>query len=151
MSREYPERPIVGIGVVLLRGEEVLLIRRGRPPNAGAWAIPGGAQDIGETAEAAARRELLEETGVRAGALELLTNVDSIHRDPDGRIRFHYTILDFWGEWTAGDAVAADDVLEAAWARLDDLDSYALWSEAVRVIALAVARRTGTARAGVTR
>lgn len=136
-SREYPARPIVGIGAVVLRGAEVLLVRRGRPPNAGDWSIPGGAQRVGETAEAAARRELLEETGLRVGPMVLAGNVDSIHPDADGRVRFHYTILDFAALWTGGAPVAGGDATDARffppgrWAELK------LWSEAHRIIGLA--------------
>jgi ADP-ribose pyrophosphatase YjhB (NUDIX family) len=137
MTREYPPRPIVGIGVAVLRPGAVLLARRGRPPNVGAWSLPGGAQELGETAEAAARRELLEETGLQVGPLLLTAHVDSIHRDDDGRVRFHYTILDFCARWDAGEAVAGGDITEVAWAGFDDLDRYDLWSEARRVIALA--------------
>ena len=140
MSREYPARPIVGIGVAVLRAEPslaVLLVRRGKPPNMGAWSLPGGAQELGETAEDAARRELEEEAGLRVGALHLVANVDTIHRDPDGRVRYHYTIIDFAAAWAGGTPVAGDDVTEALWAPLDRLDEYALWSEAHRVIGIA--------------
>ena len=137
MSREYPPRPLVGIGAVVLRPGEVLLVRRGKAPNVGQWSIPGGAQDLGETAEAAARRELLEETGVQAAALSLVAHVDSIHHDADHRVRFHYTILDFAGLWQSGEPVAGSDVTDAAFFRFDALDSLGLWSEAIRVIALA--------------
>lgn len=137
MTREYPAAPIVGIGVVVLRPNAVLLVRRGKPPSQGSWAIPGGAQDLGETAEAAARRELLEETGLKVGPLHLAANVDSIHRDPDGRIRYHYTIIDFAAAWVGGEPVAGDDVSDVIWAPLDDLGPYRLWSEAHRVIAIA--------------
>jgi len=143
MSREYPSAPMVGIGIILLRGEEVLLIKRGRPPAAGAWSLPGGGQELGETAEAAARRELLEETGLTAGALTLIAHVDSIHRDKAGRIQYHYTILDFAALYESGDARAGDDVTALAWAHPRDFDSYDLWPEARRVVALAMARRMG--------
>lgn len=136
MSREYPPRPIVGIGVVVLRPGAVLLVRRGRPPNAGAWSLPGGAQELGETAEEAARRELLEETGLTVGALRLAAHVDSIHRDPDGRVRFHYTILDFCALWQSGEPRAGGDATEVAWAGFDAFDAFALWDEARRVIGL---------------
>lgn len=136
-GREYPARPLVGIGIVVLKPGAVLLVRRGRAPSLGEWAIPGGAQELGETAEAAARRELLEETGLTVGPLHLAAHVDSIHRDPEGRIRFHYTILDFAARWQGGDPAATGDVTDATWAPLDGLEQYALWSEAHRVIALA--------------
>lgn len=136
MSREYPARPIVGIGVVVLRPGGVLLVRRGTPPNVGAWSLPGGAQELGETAEQAARRELLEETGLTVGPLLLAANVDSIHRDPDGRIRYHYTIIDFAAAWTGGEPRPGGDITEVAWAAPDGYDRYSLWSEARRVIVL---------------
>lgn len=140
MSREYPAWPMVGIGTVMLRPGAVLLVRRARPPALGQWSIPGGAQELGETAEQAARRELLEETGLVAGALSLVANVDSIHPDPDGRIRFHYTILDFATLWQGGDPVPGDDVSDAAFFGFADLPALGLWSEAVRVIAAARSR-----------
>ena len=136
-DREYPARPIVGIGVVVLRPGAVLLVRRGKPPNMGDWSLPGGAQELGETTEEAARRELMEETGVTVGPLTLATTVDTIRRDAAGRVQYHYTIIDFAARWLDGTAAAGSDVSEALWAPLDALDPYALWSEAHRVIAIA--------------
>ena len=137
MSREYPAHPMVGIGAVVLRGESVLLVRRGKPPAMGSWSIPGGAQEVGETAEDAARREVLEECGVQVGPLQLLTHVDSITRDPSGRVQYHYTILDFAAEWIGGEPLAGDDVTGAAFFGFDALAPLKLWSEAHRVIGLA--------------
>jgi len=136
-DREYPTRPIVGIGIVVIKDDTVLLERRGKPPNVGTWTLPGGAQELGETAEEAGRRELLEETGLEVGPMHFAATVDNIRRDADGRIRFHYTIIDFAARFVSGEPVAATDVSEATWARLDALDEYNLWSEAHRVIAIA--------------
>jgi 8-oxo-dGTP diphosphatase len=136
-DREYPIRPIVGIGIVVIRDDQVLLCRRGKPPNLGSWTLPGGAQEVGESCEAAARRELAEETGLTVGPLHFAAYVDTIRRDEDGRVRFHYTILDFAARWETGDPIAGSDVSEVAWAAFEDLERYDLWSEAHRVIAIA--------------
>ena len=137
-TREYPVRPLVGLGVVMLRpGPAVLLVRRGKAPNKGAWSIPGGAQKLGETAEAGARRELHEEAGLHASSLHLLAHVDSITRDAAGAVQFHYTILDFAARWTYGEPRPGSDVTDATFAPLDSLAAFGLWSEAHRVIHLA--------------
>jgi ADP-ribose pyrophosphatase YjhB (NUDIX family) len=136
LSRDYPARPLVGIGVAVLRPDAVLLIRRGNPPNQGSWALPGGGQELGETAEACARRELAEETGLQVGALHLVAIVDSITPDATGRIRFHYTIIDFAALWLGDEHRAGGDAMACAWAPFDRLLEYDLWSEALRVIAI---------------
>ncbi len=139
MQREYPASPVVGIGICLLRrdnGGEVLLARRGKAPAAGTWSLPGGAQELGETAEEAARRELFEETGLVAGEMHLAAAVDSIHRDAQGRLRFHYTIIDFAALAAGGTLRRGDDVAEVRWVPLGAIDDYGLWSEAIRVIGI---------------
>jgi len=136
-GREYPARPLVGIGIVLLKPGAVLLVRRAKAPSCGQWALPGGAQELGETAEAAARRELREEAALEAGPMTLAANVDSIHRDEAGRVQFHYTILDFAAPWIGGDPVAGGDVSAAIFAPLEGLAHYGLWDEAHRVIGIA--------------
>ena len=132
--RTYPTHPQIGIGIVLLRGAEILLVKRGRPPALGAWSLPGGRQELGETAEACARRELLEETGLIAGPLTLIGHVDSIHFDADRKIEYHYTILDFGARYAGGIAIPGDDVTDLAWVHPDQFDDYDLWSEARRII-----------------
>ncbi|MDE2006417.1 MAG: NUDIX hydrolase [Rhodospirillales bacterium] len=127
----------MGIGLVVLKPGRVLLIRRAKPPNIGAWSLPGGAQELGETVEQAARRELAEETGIEVGALHLAAVVDNIRPDREGRLRYHYTIIDYAARWIAGEPRAGSDVGEAIWAPLDALAPYALWDEAHRVIAIA--------------
>ncbi len=133
-GREYPVRPVVGIGVIVLRAEAVLLVRRGQAPGLGEWSLPGGAQELGETAEEAARRELAEETGLTVGTLRLVGHFDSIHRDAEGRIRFHYTILDFTAAYRSGEARAGSDVAELAWAPNADLAPFRLRPQALAMI-----------------
>jgi ADP-ribose pyrophosphatase YjhB (NUDIX family) len=138
-DREYPDRPWVGIGVIAFDdgppgAERVLLARRGKAPRIGSWSLPGGAQHLGERAEATARRELLEETGVEVGPLELAAVIDAITQDADGTFRYHYTIIDFYGRWTAGEARPGDDVAAVAWALPEDLSSYDLTPDVLRVI-----------------
>ena len=119
--RAYPDRPYVGVGVVVLRGDEVLLAQRGKWPRKFTWSIPGGAQEIGETVQDAALREVREETGLEIEIVGLIDVVDSIQRDDAGRVQFHYTLVDFVAEWRSGEAVAGDDVAGIRWARLDSL------------------------------
>jgi ADP-ribose pyrophosphatase YjhB (NUDIX family) len=134
MIREYPDRPVVGVGAVIWRGEQVLLIRRGRPPRLGQWSLPGGAQHLGETLEEAIRREVREETGLGLTSLRFLTTVDLIDRDPEGRVRYHYTLVDFTAEAADGDPVPGDDAAAVAWVLPDQLAGLGLWAETIRII-----------------
>jgi ADP-ribose pyrophosphatase YjhB (NUDIX family) len=136
-SREYPDRPWIGIGVAAFRGDAVLLVRRARPPRLGAWSLPGGAQHLGERVQDTARRELREETGIEVGPLLLAEVIDALTADAEGRLRFHYTIIDFAARWTAGEARAGDDVSEVAWVLPDALPAHDLSAETLAVIAAA--------------
>lgn len=140
-ERLYPARPFVGVGAVVFKDRRVLLVRRGHAPRKGMWSLPGGLQEVGETVFAAARREVLEETGLTIEVMELVDVVDSITRDAQDRARYHYTLVDVRAEWRAGEAVAGDDAEAVAWAPLDDLARYELWAETERVIRLAAAQR----------
>jgi 8-oxo-dGTP diphosphatase len=133
----YPVLPHVGVGIILFRGDDVLLIRRGRPPGAGQWSLPGGKQELGETAEAAARRELLEETGLACSRLTLVAHADSITYDAEGKVEYHYTILDFAGHYEGGEPIPGDDADGCVWASPEELAGYDLWSEILRVIDVA--------------
>ncbi len=134
MSREYPDHPIVGVGVVVLSGDRVLLVRRGQAPNKGRWSLPGGGQELGETYREAARREVREEAAVEVEVRGLIDVVDSITRDDAGRIRFHYVLVDVLAVWRSGEVRAGGDAAEARWFALDALDGLGLWSETLRVI-----------------
>jgi 8-oxo-dGTP diphosphatase len=120
-SRHYPERPIVGVLAVVLRGEKALVVRRANPPMAGLWGFPGGVLELGETVAAGAMRELLEETGVVADPIGPLTVIDTIDRDQEGRVRFHYTLVAVRARWRSGEGIAADDADEVAWLSRADI------------------------------
>ena len=141
MSRDYPHRPIVGVGVVVWRDDRLLLVRRGRAPRRGQWSLPGGAQQLGETVEAACRREVAEETGLKLGRCELLTVVDLVERDPTGRVRYHYTLVDFVAEAAIGEARPGDDAEAVDWFPPAVLPGLGLWQETLRIIDLAAAHR----------
>ncbi len=124
--REYPERPFVGVGVVVLRGDKVLLVQRVKAPNKGQWSIPGGKQRLGETVIQAVHRELLEETGVNIEKPTLLDVVDVIVPDDKGKIQYHYTLLEYKAEWLSGECRSGDDAGDIKWVTLDELSSLRL-------------------------
>ncbi len=139
-SREYPPRPLVGVGVVVWHGERLLLIRRGKPPRVGHWSLPGGAQKLGETVAEAARREILEETGLAVEVGEVLAVVDLIERD-GLRVRYHYTLIDFSAEVQGPDLRPGGDAADARWFTREEVQGLGLWSETLRIIELARERR----------
>ncbi len=129
--------PIPAVGVVCLRGDEVLLIRRGTPPRLGEWSLPGGRIEPGEGVRAAALRELREETGVEASLIGLIDVVDGVFPDA-GR---HYVLIDFAAEWLSGEPVAGDDAAEAVFVALAEALSRVVWSETRRIIEGAIRLR----------
>jgi 8-oxo-dGTP diphosphatase len=129
--------PVPAVGVVCLRGDSVLLIRRGTPPRQGEWSLPGGRIEPGERAVDAALRELGEETGVEAEITGLIDVVDGLFPEA-GR---HYVLIDYAARWVSGEPVAGDDALEARFVALDEVDSLIEWSETRRIIRLAAAGR----------
>ena len=125
-NREYPERPFTGVGVVVLRRDEVLLVQRGKDPNKGQWSIPGGKQLLGETVMEAVHRELLEETGVIIEQPALLDVVDVIVPDRIGKIQYHYTLVDYQAKWLSGECRSGDDADAVKWFTFEELNSLGL-------------------------
>ena len=125
--------PVPAVGVVCLRGDEVLLIRRGTPPRQGEWSLPGGRIEPGERAVDAALRELHEETGVEAEITGLIAVVDGLFPEA-GR---HYVLIDYAARWLAGEPVAGDDAVEARFVSLEEAGRLIDWSETRRVIRMA--------------
>ena len=141
-KREYPDRPYVGVGVIVFRDQEVLLVKRNKEPNKGQWSIPGGRQIIGETTKEAAQRELLEETGVKVDRLLLVDVVDAIIPDVEGKIKYHYTLVDYMGQWKEGETRPGDDAQEVMWVHMDELSSYSLLEKTMKIIQKAAAMNT---------
>jgi 8-oxo-dGTP diphosphatase len=133
-NREYPARPILGVGGVVIEDGKALLIRRGAPPLEGEWSIPGGALEVGETIERGVRRELNEETGLEIRVVELIEAFGRILRDSEGRVQYHYVILDYLCRRVGGTAKAASDILDVVWARKEELAAFSLTPTAIRVL-----------------
>ncbi|HEY7653723.1 MAG TPA: NUDIX hydrolase [Methylomirabilota bacterium] len=140
-TREYPDAPRVGVGAVILAGDEVLLVKRGQPPSQGKWSIPGGLIHLGERIEDAVRREVLEECGVRVRLLGLCGVIDRVRLAPDNgvqagvqplgppggepaRVHYHYVIIDFAAVVEAGTPRAGSDAAEVRWVPVSELPRY---------------------------
>ena len=140
--RSFPDRPVVGVGAVIFDGSTVLLVKRGHAPLKGDWSLPGGAVELGETLEAAVVREIREETGLDVAVQSLVEAVDRIHHAADGRVEYHYVVVDFLcrpsntskTSNTAALPCAGSDADEVRWVPLEKLAAYHLSSAARAVI-----------------
>jgi 8-oxo-dGTP diphosphatase len=146
MAREYPERPVVGVGGVVLENGRTLLIKRGSEPLLGEWSIPGGTLELGESLQEGVARELREETGLEVAVLDMIEVFDRIFRDTKfggreiaGRPKYHYVIVDYLCERVAGEARAGSDVTDVAYAAEEELERFHLTPTATRVLRRAFA------------
>jgi len=146
MAREYPDRPVVGIGGVVIENEQALLIKRGSEPLLGQWSIPGGTLELGESLQQGVARELLEETGLDVQVLDMIEAFDRIFLDPAAanardrsRPKYHYVIVDYLCQRRAGEARAGSDVTDIAYATEQELEKFQMTSTAVRVLRRAFA------------
>jgi 8-oxo-dGTP diphosphatase len=134
MKREYPDTPLVGVGAIIIEGDGVVLVKRGHAPQQGRWSIPGGVLEVGETLRKAVVREALEETGLAIEPGELLGVFERVLPDDEGRMKYHYVLIDFLCRRVAGELAAADDAEEARWFRREELPGLELARETEEVI-----------------
>ena len=142
MAREYPDRPLVGVGAVVIHEGRVALIRRSAEPRRGEWSIPGGLVELGETLRQAAVREALEETGLTVEAGEVLEVFENLQRDAQGKVLYHYVIVDFACRFVSGELTAGGDASEACWATTSDLPKLGVSDAATKVIRKAFSQIT---------
>ena len=133
-ARDYPDRPLLGAGAVIIRGDEVVLVRRAHPPRLGEWSIPGGLVELGETLRQAAEREAVEETGLVVDAGDVLEVFESITPDAQGKISFHYVVVDFLCKPKSGELRAGGDASEARWVARSGLNEMNLSETTLRVL-----------------
>lgn len=138
--REYPDRPLVGVGAIIVDAGRVALIKRGKPPLLGEWSIPGGMLELGETVREGAEREALEETGLAVRATELLGVFDRVVLDDAKRFQYHYVLIDFLCERISGDLRAAGDAADALWFTLEETSKLPLPEDTASVIRMGLER-----------
>ena len=142
MSREYPDRPLVGVGAVIVRDKRVLLVRRGQAPLLGEWSLPGGVLECGETLREATIREAREETGLQVETGVLLGVYERVIRSEGGRVRYHYVLIDFLCRAVAGDLKAGSDAADVRWFESAALDGLNLPTDTREVIYKGLKSRT---------
>jgi ADP-ribose pyrophosphatase YjhB (NUDIX family) len=134
MKRRYPDQPLVGVGAVIFRGNEVLLVRRGQEPAQGAWSLPGGLVELGETLTGALHREIAEETGLRVGILGIAAVLERLYPDAAGKIAYHYVLIDYLCEYLEGELKPGSDITAAQFVALADLERFDLPQFTLKVI-----------------
>lgn len=139
--RKHPARPIVGVGAVILDGDRVLLVRRAHAPLKGEWSLPGGAVELGETLEAAVAREVIEETGLEVAVGPVVEVLDRVQRGPDGRVEYHFVIVDYLCTVRAGKVAHGSDAADVRWIAIADLSAHRVTDKAIEVIRKALAQQ----------
>lgn len=139
MQREHPKQPLVGVGALIVENGKVVLIKRGKAPLLGEWSIPGGMLELGETLRQGAEREALEETGLAVHATELLGVFDRVVPDAEGKIIYHYVLIDFLCERVSGDLHAGADAADAKWLTPAEVAELPLAEDTAGVIRAALA------------
>ena len=134
MTRSFPDRPVLGVGAVVFDGDRVLLVKRAHPPLQGEWSLPGGAVETGETLAIAVAREVLEETGLVVDVGPVADVVDRIHRLADGRVEYHFVVVDYLCTAREASPRPGSDAADVRWVALTDLTKYGVSSTARSVI-----------------
>ncbi len=150
VSREYPAAPLVGVGIFVVRGERCLIAQRGHPPGEGLWSVPGGRVELGETLREAALRELVEECGtdLQVRLLGIAIALDRITLADDGRVHYHYVLLDFVAEHVSGEPVAGTDAADVRWATVEEIRGMSTTAHLADYFAEIMKRRDGGSLAG---
>jgi len=133
-NRTYPDRPLVGVGGVIVHRGRALIVQRAAEPRRGEWTVPGGLVELGETLRSATEREVLEETGLVVKAGEVLDVFDSIYPDAEGRTEYHYVLVDFFCELISGELKPASDISDARWITIEELETVELIGFTAQVI-----------------
>jgi ADP-ribose pyrophosphatase YjhB (NUDIX family) len=142
MQREFPYVPLVGVGAIIIEDARVVLVKRAHPPLRAEWSIPGGVLEVGELVREAAVREAGEETGLTVEPGELLGVYDRVLRDAEGRVQYHYVLIDFLCRRVAGEIAAASDAAEVRWFGREELAGLGLAEDTLDVIRKGFARIT---------
>ncbi|MGD0759778.1 MAG: NUDIX hydrolase [Candidatus Sulfotelmatobacter sp.] len=140
MQREYPGHPLVGVGAIIIENSRVVLVKRSHPPLQGQWSIPGGVLEVGEHVRDAAIREAREETGLTVEPGELLGVFDRVLRDGNGRVQYHYVLVDFLCRRVRGELTAAGDASDARWFTREELSALNLAEDTLEVVHKGFAR-----------
>ena len=138
MHRQYPDRPLLGVGAVIVDNGRILLARRTNPPMQGEWSIPGGLVESGETIKEAVIREVREETGLEIEPVQLVEVFERVLRDKEARVQYHFVLIDYLCRLLSGEARAGSDVSDLVWATADELESHSVAEETRRVIHKAI-------------
>ena len=136
--RRYPERPVVGVGAVIVDGDRVVLVKRAHEPLKGEWSLPGGTVEVGETLAEAVAREVREETGLNVHVGPLVEVLDRVHRDPDERVEYHFVLLDYRCTVVSGTLAYGSDASDVCWASKHELTRFGLSDAARRVVTKAL-------------
>jgi mutator protein MutT len=131
IKRLYPKQPIIGVGAVIICNGKILLERRKNEPGKGKWSIPGGLVELGESAEETVIREVMEETGLEVEAPMLIDVVDNVTMDENGKVEYHFVIVDYFVKLKGGVLEASSDAAELEWVQLSAVENYDL-TETIR-------------------